>query len=58
MDVSKLSHRLHFSELGFLCLSVADERLGRDVANRYGKEMDYEIKRSAPAGWRKVPVFL
>jgi PAS domain S-box-containing protein len=44
VDVSKLSHRLHSSELDFLGLSVAAERLCRDFANQYGIDLDYQIK--------------
>ena len=40
-DISKLSHRLHSSELTFLGLSVAGERLCRDFANQYGIDVDY-----------------
>ena len=40
-DISKLSHRLHSSELSFLGLSVAGERLCRDFANQYGIDVDY-----------------
>ena len=44
VDVSKLSHRLHSSELDFLGLSAAAERLCRDFANQYGIDLDYQIK--------------
>ena len=40
-DISKLSHRLHSSELSFLGLSVAGERLCRDFANQFGIDVDY-----------------
>ena len=43
-DVSKLSHRLHSSELDFIGLSAAAERLCRDFANQHGIDMDYQIK--------------
>lgn len=43
-DVSKLSHRLHSSELDFLGLSAAAERLCRDFANQHGIDVDYQIK--------------
>jgi PAS domain S-box-containing protein len=44
VDVSKLSHRLHSSELDFLGLSAAAERLCRDFASQYGIDLDYQIK--------------
>jgi PAS domain S-box-containing protein len=43
-DISKLSHRLHSSELSFLGLSVAGERLCRDFANQYGIDVDYHAE--------------
>jgi PAS domain S-box-containing protein len=43
-DVSRLSHRLHSSELDFLGLSAAAERLCRDFANQHGIDMDYQIR--------------
>jgi PAS domain S-box-containing protein len=43
-DVSKLSHRLHSSELDFLGLSAAADRLCRDFANQYGIDMDCKIR--------------
>jgi len=43
-DVSKLSHRLHSSELSFLGLSVAAERLCRDYADQYGIAVDFQAK--------------
>jgi signal transduction histidine kinase len=43
-DVSKLSHRLHSSELAFLGLTVAAERLCRDFAGQYGIDVDYQPK--------------
>jgi PAS domain S-box-containing protein len=43
-DVSKLSHRLHSSELSFLGLATAAERLCRDFGNQYGIDIDYQAK--------------
>jgi signal transduction histidine kinase len=43
-DVSKLSHRLHSSELDFLGLSIAAERLCRDFANQHGVDVNYQIR--------------
>jgi PAS domain S-box-containing protein len=43
-DISKLSHRLHSSELAFLGLTVAAERLCRDFAGQYGIDVDYQPK--------------
>jgi PAS domain S-box-containing protein len=48
VDVSKLSHRLHSSELDFLGLSAAAERLCRDFGNQYGIDLDYQIKNVPP----------
>ncbi len=48
VDVSKLSHRLHSSELDFLGLSAAAERLCRDFANQYGIDLDYQIRTIPP----------
>ncbi len=48
VDVSKLSHRLHSSELDFLGLSAAAERLCRDFGNQYGIDLDYQIKNIPP----------
>lgn len=48
VDVSKLSHRLHSSELDFLGLSAAAERLCRDFANQYGIDLDYQIRNIPP----------
>jgi PAS domain S-box-containing protein len=42
--VSNLSHRLHSSELEFLGLSIAVERLCRDFSTQYGVEIDYGVK--------------
>lgn len=42
--VSNLSHRLHSSELEFLGLTIAVERLCRDFGRQYGIEVDYQIK--------------
>jgi len=47
-DISKLSHRLHSSELSFLGLPAAAERLCREFANQYGIDVDYQPK-SLPA---------
>ena len=47
-NVSKLSHRLHSSELDFLGLATAAERLCRDFENQYGIVMDY-VTRNLPA---------
>jgi signal transduction histidine kinase len=43
VDVSKLSHRLHSSELDFLGLAAAAERLCRDFAGQYRINMDHQI---------------
>ena len=43
VDVSKLSHRLHSSELDFLGLSSAADRLCRDFASQYSIDMDCQI---------------
>jgi signal transduction histidine kinase len=48
VEVSKLSHRLHSSELDFLGLSAAAERLCRDFANQYGIDLDYQIRNVPP----------
>ena len=47
-DVSKLSHRLHSSELTFLGLSVAAERLCSDFASQYGIDVDFRGKSIPP----------
>lgn len=47
-DISKLSHRLHSSELTFLGLEVAAERLCRDFAEQYGIDIDYQVKSLPP----------
>jgi PAS domain S-box-containing protein len=47
-DVSKLSHRLHSTELTFLGLAVAAERLCRDFAHQYGIDVDYQPKPLPP----------
>lgn len=47
-DVSKLSHHLHSSELTFLGLEVAAERLCRDFENQYGIDIDYQVKTLPP----------
>jgi signal transduction histidine kinase len=43
LKVSTLSHRLHSSELDFLGLGVATERLCRDFGNQHGIDVDEEI---------------
>jgi PAS domain S-box-containing protein len=47
-DISKLSHRLHSTELTFLGLAVATERLCRDFAHQYGIDVDYQPKPLPP----------
>lgn len=47
-DISKLSHRLHSSELNFLGLAVAAERLCRDFASQFAVDVDYQ-SRPLPA---------
>jgi PAS domain S-box-containing protein len=42
--VSNLSHRLHSSELEFLGLRVAVERMCRDFGRQYRVDVDHEIK--------------
>ena len=42
--VSRLSHRLHSSELDYLGLSAAVERLCRDFDRQYGIDVDYVAK--------------
>lgn len=44
IKVSNLSHRLHSSELEFLGLGVAVERLCRDFGRQYRIDVDHEIK--------------
>ena len=44
VDVSKLSHRLHSSELDFLGLAAAADRLCRDFASQSVINMDHQIK--------------
>jgi signal transduction histidine kinase len=41
LDVSKLSHRLHSTELEFLGLPVVAERLCKDFSNQYGLFLDF-----------------
>ena len=41
-EVSKLSHRLHSTELDFLGLAASAERLCRDFSNQYGITMDFK----------------
>jgi len=48
VDVSKLSHRLHSSELDFLGLAAAAERLCRDFAGQHRINMDYQINDIPP----------
>jgi signal transduction histidine kinase len=48
VDVSKLSHRLHSSELDFLGLAAAADRLCRDFASQSGIDMDHQIKDIPP----------
>jgi PAS domain S-box-containing protein len=48
-DVSKLSHRLHSSELSFLGLMTAAECLCRDYANQYGIDVDFQAKPLPPS---------
>ncbi len=40
-EISKLSHRLHSTELDFLGLAMAAERLCRDFSNQSGLTMDF-----------------
>ena len=47
-DISKLSHRLHSTELTFLGLAVAAERLCRDFAHQYEIDVDYQPKPLPP----------
>jgi PAS domain S-box-containing protein len=42
--VSNLSHRLHSSELEFIGLSVATERICREFAKQHHVEVDYVVK--------------
>jgi PAS domain S-box-containing protein len=46
-EISKISHGLHSSELDFLGLSVAAERLCRDFSNQCGLVIDF-IPRDVP----------
>lgn len=46
--VSKLSHRLHSSELDFLGLGIAVDRLCRDFSSQYGIDADYVVKNVPP----------
>jgi len=48
VDVSKLSHRLHSSELDFLGLAAAADRLCRDFANQHRINMDHQINDIPP----------
>ena len=42
--VSELSHQLHSSELEFLGLAIATERVCREFAKQYGIDIDYQVK--------------
>jgi len=42
--VSKLSHRLHSSELDFLGLGIAVDRLCRDFGNQHGIDVEYVVR--------------
>jgi PAS domain S-box-containing protein len=44
LEVSKLSHRLHSSELTFLGLMAAAERLCRDFASLHTIDVDYQVR--------------
>jgi PAS domain S-box-containing protein len=46
--VSKLSHRLHSSELEFLGLGIAVERLCRDFSKQFSVDIDYDLKNIPP----------
>ena len=48
VGISKLSHRLHSSELSFLGLAVAAERLCHDFASQYGIDVEYQAKPLPP----------
>jgi signal transduction histidine kinase len=48
LDVSKLSHRLHSTELDFLGLPVAAERLCKDFSNQYGLCLDFVTRDMPP----------
>jgi PAS domain S-box-containing protein len=43
LEVSKLSHRLHSSELTFLGLLAAADRLRRDFASLHSIDVDYQV---------------
>jgi len=47
-DVSKLSHRLHATELDFLGLAPSAERLCHDFSNQYGLPVDFTSKNVPP----------
>jgi signal transduction histidine kinase len=51
--VSDLSHQLHSSELEFLGLAIATERVCREFAKQYGIDIDYQL-RSVPRLESKV----
>jgi PAS domain S-box-containing protein len=57
LDVSKLSHRLHSSELTFLGLLAAAERLCRDFASMHSIDMDYQFKDIPKLGDEKSLCF-
>jgi PAS domain S-box-containing protein len=44
LEVSKLSHRLHSSELTFLGLLAATDRLCRDFASLHSIDIDYQVR--------------
>jgi PAS domain S-box-containing protein len=44
LEVSKLSHRLHSSELTFLGLLAAADRLCRDFASMHSIDVDYQVR--------------
>lgn len=48
-DVSKLSHRLHCSELTYLGLKIAAERLCRDFEENWRIEVDCKLNYIAPS---------
>jgi len=48
VKVSQLSHRLHSSELDYLGLTAAVERLCRDFDRQYGIDIDYSAKKLPP----------
>jgi signal transduction histidine kinase len=48
LDVSKLSHRLHSTELEFLGLPVVAERLCKDFSNQHGLFLDFVTGEMPP----------